>query len=212
MRRKYASKNKQLGQTLIETLVAIFVLIIGLITALSLAIYSFRSSDTSTKQIVATALAREAIQGVKNIRDNNWLNDTLTTGGICAQLGSGQKCYPNWQGTGTNKLSTGTYAIDFDANTNSWIITKNPPSYTLVYNSTTGTYSSQGTGTNSVYSRKVDIIEETTAPYTSGNPRLNITATVWWFGRNCPVTTNPSTLPASCKVVLQTYLTNWKNF
>lgn len=212
MRRKYASKNKQLGQTLIETLVAIFVLIIGLISALSLAIYSFRSSDTSTKQIVATALAREAVEGVKNIRDNNWLNDTLTTGGICAQLGSGQACYPNWLGSGNNQLANGTYAIDFDANLNSWTITRSPASYVLVYNPTTGTYSSQGTGTNSVYSRKVVIVQETTAPYTSGNPRLNITATVWWFGRNCPVTTDPTTLPPSCKVILQTYLTNWKNF
>ncbi len=199
-----------MGQTLIETLVAIFVLTTGLISASSLAIYSFRSSDNSAKQIVATALAREASEAIKNIRDNNWLNDTLTTGGSC---GTNQKCYPNWLGSGQNALRNGDFAVDFNPQTNDWTMTAAPPSYLLYYDSTKGTYSSQNiSAAATVYSRKVNITEETVAPYDASNPRLNVIVTVWWQGRSCPVTVNPAILPVSCKIILQSYLTNWRNY
>lgn len=208
MRNKIASKNKQSGQTLIETLVAIFVLVTGLISALSLAIYSYRSSDNTSKQVIAVALANEGIEGIKNYRDSNWLNDTLKTGGTCNQIGANQSCYQNWLGS----LSQGTYAVDFNSTTNSWVLSKNPSSYILNYDSSTNTYSTQGLGNPSLYSRKVDIVFETVSPYTTQHPRLNVTSSVWWRGRTCPSTTDPSTLPPSCKIVLQIYLTNWKNY
>ncbi len=209
MLQKIAPKNKQLGQTLIETLVAIFILVTGLVSALSLAVYSFQSSDNSSKQIVATALARESIEGLRNIRDTNWLRGTLSS---CADLGTGQQCYSNWQGSGAQRLETGTYAVDYSIGLGNVLLTKNPTSYVLNYDPVSGSYSNGGSGVASNYSRKVTISEDQTSPYTALNPRLVVEATVWWQGRKCSATTDPAALSSSCKVILQSYLTNWKNY
>ncbi len=209
MFKKIAPKNRQLGQTLIETLVAIFILVTGLVSALSLAVYSFQSSDNSSKQIVGTALARESIEGLRNIRDTNWLKGTLST---CSDLGTGQQCYSAWQGSGEQRIEAGTYAIDYSIGSSNVLLTKNPTSYVLNYDSGTGLYSNGGAGVPTNYSRKLVITEDQTSPYTALNPRLVAVSTVWWQGRKCPVTTDPVTLSASCKVVLQSYLTNWKNY
>src|SRR5579864_7113651 len=104
---KIAVDQKQSGQTLIETVVAIFVLVTGLITAASLAISSFQSTDLASKQIIATALARQGVEAVKNIRDSNWQNGTLAD--CSGTMSSGQFCYANWLGAGQTALATGTY-------------------------------------------------------------------------------------------------------
>lgn len=212
MRKKIAANNNQLGQTLIETLVAIFILITGLISAITLAVYSYKSIDNSSKQIIGASLASEAIEAVKNMRDTNWLNDTFVD--CSADLGSGQKCYANWQGTGANKLSSGNYAVDFSSagGSGAWVLTRTPASYVLNYDSSTGQYHTGGSGIASVYSRSVNIVEETATPYTTLNPRLKVTATVWWNSKDCAVTGDPSTLSNNCKVTLVSYLTNWKNY
>jgi type II secretory pathway pseudopilin PulG len=103
--KKYQNKSL-LGQTLIETLAALFILTMGVSAAVSLAIYAFGSSGTVLKQIIATGLAREGLEAVRNMRDTNWLQDTLSTNG-CYSFTSGlpnsESCYTNWLGdkTGT---------------------------------------------------------------------------------------------------------------
>ncbi len=211
MRNKIAHQNKQSGQTLIETLVAVFILVTGLISAVSLSIYSFRATDDSSKQIVATSLAREGIEVIKNLRDSNWLasSDLLVD---CADLGSNQKCRPGWQGLGAQKLSAGDMTVNFNNATNAWTINRSPSYWALYYDSNTKTYNNQGVGTYSIYSRQIHIDEQTTAPYTVQNPRLLVTVTVWWMSRHCPPVGDPTTLLGSCKVVLQNYLTNWRTY
>jgi type II secretory pathway pseudopilin PulG len=212
MRKKIAPKPEQLGQTLIETLVAIFILTTGLITAITLGIYSFNSTDNSSKQIVATALARQGVEAVKNIRDSNWLSDPLVD--CSGTMGANQSCHPNWQGGGANRLSTGDYAVDFNflGGTDGWTMSRSPANFSLNYDPSTGQYHNGGSGAPSIYSRDVNIAEDSSAPYTVANPKLVVTSTVWWSGRACPVTASPDTLPASCKTSLQMYLTNWKNY
>lgn len=95
------------GQTLIETLVASFMLTMGVSAAVGLAIYALNSSTSITKEIIGTGLAREGIEAVKNMRDTNWLQDTLVKNG-CYDYASnpvGQQtanCYKNWLGTNGN--------------------------------------------------------------------------------------------------------------
>jgi len=67
------SHQNQKGQSLIETMVAISVIIIGLFSIFALASFSLSSQGASKTQIVATNLAREGIEVVRNIRDSNWL-------------------------------------------------------------------------------------------------------------------------------------------
>jgi Tfp pilus assembly protein PilV len=127
------------GQTLIETVVAIFILVMGISTAIGLAVYSFQNTDSATKAIVGTSLAREAIEGVKNKRDSNWIADN-NLGGLGASSclfatsNISQPCDANWAAG----LASGNYAIDFNAqNGNSGqsqdVLTLAPSSYQLYY-------------------------------------------------------------------------------
>ena len=71
--------STQTGQTLIETVAAIFILVMGITAAVGLAVYAFGNSTNITKQIVAVGLAREGVEAVKNMRDTNWLKLNLAT-------------------------------------------------------------------------------------------------------------------------------------
>lgn len=80
------NKNKQntKGFTIIETLVAIFVLLISTTGPLTFAQSALRSSFLARDQITAFYLAQDAIEVIKNFRDKNTLahrvDSSLTTG------------------------------------------------------------------------------------------------------------------------------------
>lgn len=85
------------GQTLIETLVAIFILISGVTAAVGLAIFAFGNSQNVVKQIVAVGLAREGIEAVKNMRDTNWLKDNLKNDCYNPKTSNNDgRCYKDW--------------------------------------------------------------------------------------------------------------------
>lgn len=68
------------GFSLIETLVAVVILVSAVVGPLTLAQRSIRSAVYARDQVVATFLAEEAIEYIRSIRDgnehkrNNWLN------------------------------------------------------------------------------------------------------------------------------------------
>ncbi len=91
------NKSFQQGQTLIETVVAIFIMVMGITAALGLASYSLGASTSIRKQIVGIGLAREGMEAVKNMRDTNWLNGELSTN--ChnyEDLTTTGACYRDW--------------------------------------------------------------------------------------------------------------------
>ena len=59
------------GFTLLEALVAIFVLLIGLVGAMSLTQRSIAIATTFRERIIATGLAQEAIEAIRNTRDTH---------------------------------------------------------------------------------------------------------------------------------------------
>lgn len=73
------------GFTLIETLISIVVFTIGIFAALGLSVSNYNDSQDNLDRIIATNLAREGIELIKNVRDSNWLkvdaNDTAACGG-----------------------------------------------------------------------------------------------------------------------------------
>lgn len=87
------SKNTQSGFTIIETLVAIFILLISITGPLSFAQSGLRASFVARDQVVAFYLAQDAIETVKNIRDNNslngdeWLADLEAAGCVSTNAG-----------------------------------------------------------------------------------------------------------------------------
>ncbi len=93
----YMKYKNARGQTLIETVVAIFILVMGMTAAVGLAIYAFAGSTSVTKQIIATGLAREGIEAIKNMRDTNWLKDSLSSDCYNFQTTANNgKCYKDW--------------------------------------------------------------------------------------------------------------------
>ncbi len=193
---------------MVETIVAIGLLTTGIVGGLSLAIYAFSASDRSLNQIVATNLAREGVEAVRNIRDSIWTSGTLQD--CSAALGSGQQCYQPWPAIISGYVSPRSYQIAFQPSTNQWsAAVVSGTAYRLYYDQAQGLYLHSGSG-NYIYSRRVDLVSDTVAPFSAGNPRLLVRSNVWWRGKNCPDVTDPAA--TTCKIVVEEYLTNWKNY
>ncbi|GMU25443.1 MAG: hypothetical protein AMXMBFR16_03480 [Candidatus Uhrbacteria bacterium] len=61
------------GQSLIELLIAMTVIIVGLTAAGSLIFSNIRLQEQSTERVIASNLAREGVELAKAARDSNWL-------------------------------------------------------------------------------------------------------------------------------------------
>ncbi len=89
---------------MVETMIAVMILVTGISAAVGLAIFAFASSQNITKQLVAIGLAREGIEVVKNMRDTNWLKQ-ITIDSTCYDPTTQTniaKCYLNWQTQNSN--------------------------------------------------------------------------------------------------------------
>ena len=207
-------------------MVAILIMTMGLGAAVGLANYAFNASSNIIKQIIGMGLAREGIEGVKNMRDTNWLKDTLA--GDCYNFETGASdgsCNRNWLNmsvSGGYNIDPGatsaTYTLAFDpAQANFWQLASQGSNYTLNYNATgsTGLYSPGAVGAASGYFRRITIAKDATGPFvqTGVGPRLTVTSEVWWNEQRCPIATAaaPPT-SGSCKIKLQMYLTNWRDY
>lgn len=66
------------AQTLLEVLIAIAIIAIGLMAVIGFAVANSVLSEQAAEGTVATNLAREALEVVKQKRDSNWLQGSLT--------------------------------------------------------------------------------------------------------------------------------------
>lgn len=73
---------KNTGFTLIETIVAIFLLTVGVTGAFSLMQKVTSFASVSSSQLTASYLAQEGIETVRNIRDTNYLKSEVWDNGI----------------------------------------------------------------------------------------------------------------------------------
>ncbi len=64
------------GQSLVELLVALFILIVAITATIVLIVTSINAGRDSRDKLVGTNLAREALEIVRNIRDSNWTDPT----------------------------------------------------------------------------------------------------------------------------------------
>lgn len=227
---KKTKQNYQSGQTLIETLVAAFVLTMGITAALGLATYSLNATSNIKQRVVAIGLAREGIEAVKNMRDTNWLRGTLSSD--CFNFETQDytaNCYKDWLNPsvakGYNLDTSGktlTYILDFNANESPfWRLTETDKLFGLNFSYDSmemGTYYTKGgitvSESNSGFGRAITITPDSSfKPFDQGDigPRLKVTSEVWWSDKNCPISDQIPTDPA-CKIKLETYLTNWKTF
>lgn len=91
MKKRQKFLNTKRGFTLLETLVAIIILITGILGPLTLAARSISSASTTRNRIIALNLAEEGMEFIRNKRDTNFIqgNDWLAGLGPC---GSANGC------------------------------------------------------------------------------------------------------------------------
>ncbi|MBU1445651.1 type II secretion system GspH family protein [Patescibacteria group bacterium] len=80
-------RNKKNGFSIPEVIVAISIVTLVIVTATNLLVSSMRSNNHNVKQIIAYNLAQEAIEGLRNVRDGNWLHNQYFRGSDKALFG-----------------------------------------------------------------------------------------------------------------------------
>jgi type II secretory pathway pseudopilin PulG len=206
--------KKNSGQTLIETIVAIGLLTTGIIGGLSLAITAQGAAEDILNQIIATNLAREGVEVVRNIRDTNWIIGAhaglLTT---CPGIGPDQECYTNWGDYFPPDPDPRNFTVEFTPGTNAWTLAENfDPNFRL-YKHPNGLYrhTSAG-GSPTIYYRAIILDYDIAAPFDT-SPALGVQSIVWWNGKQCPTVTQLSDTGLTlCKIIVEDVLTNWRNY
>ncbi len=101
--------KKEEGFTLIETLIAVIILIVSVVTPLSIASQAIIYSATARDQIIASNLAHEAIDFIRNERDRSALN---TVGANPARFQNFLAKFGSYTGPNTYCYATAGCAID----------------------------------------------------------------------------------------------------
>lgn len=108
--------NKKQGFTLLETIFAIFILIVAITGPVAFGQSGLRAAFLARDQVIAFSLAQDAIETIKNIRDQNLLNGSGWLDGL---EGGGNLCVTDVSGAPTFDGCT----IDTASNISSPIIT-----------------------------------------------------------------------------------------
>jgi type II secretory pathway pseudopilin PulG len=143
--------------TLMEAIVAIFVITTGLVGVLSLVSQTIAASTFSKDKLIAAYLAQEGIEIVRNIRDTNWLQSL------------------DWD----NGLAFGIYEADYDSQSLSGF-SGNPLNLESLTN-----YYGYGSGNATKFTRKITISKVDPAD-TSPYYRKNVKVEVFWQEKGTP--------------------------
>ncbi len=114
------------GQGLLETVIALSIIITGLTAALALAVSNLSTTSDSGMRVIAGNLAREGAEAVRNIRDSNWLKG-------CTDPSNPEECFV-WDSRLLAEDSVGdhTAILEFRKNPppgeDNWILNFSPDS------------------------------------------------------------------------------------
>lgn len=143
------------GFTLVETLVAISILLVAIAGPLTIAIRGLSSANIARDQLIANYLAQEAIEYIRSVRDNNVLQGSNWLAGVGA-CGSSNGCEVDVPNATINGCGSSCA--------------------TLKYNTAQGTYGF-GSGGDWIMSR---FTRKTVVNEISQDSEASITVTVSW--------------------------------
>lgn len=104
-------QHTQSGFTIVETLVAITILMIAIAGPLSIASKSLNAALVARNQLIASYLAQESMEVIKNIRDNSLANGQPFLAGFTAgSCTSGQPC--NASAVDSPKIVSGAASLN----------------------------------------------------------------------------------------------------
>ena len=70
--------HNQQGLVLLETIVALGILVVGVMAVVAMSMGSLRAVNTANNRIAAVNLAREGVELVRIVRDTNWMDQAQT--------------------------------------------------------------------------------------------------------------------------------------
>lgn len=92
-KQKNIKKDTQGGFTILETLVAVFILVLSLTGPLVFAQNGLRTARLARDQVTGYLLAQDVIESIKNVRDQNGLtNQEYWLSGLESCIGDGTSC------------------------------------------------------------------------------------------------------------------------
>ena len=151
------------GFTLMEAIVAIFVITTGIVGVLSLVTQTISSATISKDKLIAAYLAQEGIEIVRNIRDTNWLQGL------------------SWD----NGLGAGEYEVDYNA-----VLTFCPSicdyDHNLRFLKIDGGFYNYDSGNNTSFKRKITISEEVYPPGSGYYDKMIVRVEVLWEEKGKP--------------------------
>lgn len=156
------------GFTLVETLVAITVIVTAIVGPLYAVQQSLSASRSAREQLVASSLAQEGVEFVRGVRDSNFLQNNASPGsrtwlgGFDGTTGSAST-YAN--------CITAPCVVDSTQNTISRTVTP-------LYLSSTGLYNQASSGTVTPYTRTVQL-----TAVSGSTTEMVVTVTVTWTTR-----------------------------
>jgi prepilin-type N-terminal cleavage/methylation domain-containing protein len=80
--KKKKERSLKTGFTLIEIMIAIFVMAVGIISVYALVPKTISIVSSNSDRFVASQLAKEAVEIIRNIRDSNWLSGNSFDNGL----------------------------------------------------------------------------------------------------------------------------------
>lgn len=151
-------RKRRPGETLIEVIMALFVVAVGSAAATSLIVTAIQANSFSRDNLVALNLAVEGIEAMRNIRDSNWLRFGFDKEN-CWNMNPAQTACTALT-IPTSAIAAGNYTVDLNPNTFQWTLTKiatgpldlsdasSDADYRLNYIDATAGVDSDGNGTN----------------------------------------------------------------
>ncbi len=118
------------GMSVIEVVVVLVIVTVGIIGAYQIINSGTRLTNTTEKRIQAISYAREALEGVENIRDTNWLKFSSDFTGCFDVLGYSVSCVGSTPGSNSDtvpRISTGSYSLSQRTNGLWELSRKTPP-------------------------------------------------------------------------------------
>lgn len=162
--------KEQRGFTLVETLIAITVILTAIVGPLYVVQQSLNVSRSARDQLIASSLAQEGIEFVRGARDSNYLRN-LATPGARTWLASFDGT-PGSTSTFANCI-TADCVIDVTQNTVSRTI---GPLY-----SNNGLYTQSAVGTPTAFTRRVRL-----SAVSGSSTEMVLTVTVSWSTKGIP--------------------------
>lgn len=178
--KKYFS-SKQRGFTILETLVAVFILVLSLTGPMAFAQSGLRAAFLARDQITAFFLAQDAVETIKNIRDQNKLDGQ-------EWLENLEDCDPSDELYTCNIDTTGA-SVDVQTCSSSGGLCD-----PMEYDPDTGEFSISGGSEDSPFTRTIYLYE------TKPDQEAMIVVMVTW---------ESNAIAGTRKVVVQENITNW---